>query len=195
MSTAAIVEDLERETAAEIERLLADAADRAAEVVAAAAAAQRRAVEGAVARAEPLARHDAARRVNAARVRLLDRRADLATARSEAVFEAAGRRLAAIAAGADARRWAAGLARLAGEALDLVGPGATLVVRPVDGALVADGARAAGAVLVPSEGAAPGVRASSADGRVEVDATIASRLERARASLAEAVAATLESGD
>lgn len=190
MTTAAILADLERETGAEIERLLVDADRQTQDIVAAAHDAQRQAVEAARTRAEPAARLDAARRINEARVRLLDRGAEYATARSEAVFDEAGRRLEAIAA-TGAPRWAAGLARLVDEALDLAGPGATLVVRPVDRAPIADRARRAGAVVTTSEAAAPGVRATSADGRVEVDATIASRLERARTRLAEAVSTGL----
>jgi len=194
MTTAAIVADIERETAAEIERLLADADRRAAETVAVARTELRQAVEAACARAEPAARLDAARRVNAARLRLLDRRADLATARSEAVFAAAGRRLDAIARGADPNRWAAALDRLLDEASALAGPGANVVVRSTDLPRVAQRVAAARAVGAGGDDAGPGVRVTSADGRIEVDATVASRLERARVRLAEAVAAGLGLG-
>jgi len=193
MTTAAIVADIERETAAEIDRLLADADARAAAIVAAAHDELRLAVGAACARAEPVARLAGARRANAARLRLLDRRADLAIVRSEAVFDEAGRRLAAIAGGADPGRWAAALDRLVDEALGLAGPGATVVVRQADLPYVADRVRAR-AVVSAADDADPGPRATSADGRLEVDATLASRLERARVRLAEAVAAGLGLG-
>jgi V/A-type H+-transporting ATPase subunit E len=194
MTTAAIVADIERETASEVARILADAEARAAALVDAARTDLRSAVDAARARAEPAARLDAARRINAARLRLLDRRADLATARSEAVFDAAGRRIEAIAGGADPDRWAAALVRLVGESLDQAGPGATVVVRPADLALVAGWASTADVRVTADDDAAAGVRMVSADGRIEIDATLSARLDRARVRLAEAVATRLGLG-
>jgi V/A-type H+-transporting ATPase subunit E len=194
MTTAAIVADIERETASEVDALLAEADARAAGIVAAARADLRLAVDHARARAEPQARLDAARRVNAARLRLLERRADLATERCEAVFEAAARGLEAIAGGADPDRWARALGRLTDESLALTGPGATIVVRTADLPLVERRVTTAGAVAASTPDADPGVLATSSDGRIEVDARLASRLERARIRLAEAVAVGLGLG-
>jgi vacuolar-type H+-ATPase subunit E/Vma4 len=91
------------------------------------------------------------------------------------------------------------------ETAGLIGPGGVLVVRAVD----ADAARptatrlgcrleVTGAGAAAAQGAhgmapapAPGVLGRSADGRVEVDATLPARLERARVRLAEPVARLL----
>lgn len=194
MTTAAIVADIERETASEVARLLSDADGRAAEIVATARAELRLAVERARARADPLLSQEAARRVNAARLRLLERRADLATARCDAAFAAAARRLEAIAGDADPDRWATALGRLTDEALALTGPGAIVVVRPSDLPLVERRVGAAGAIARATKRADAGVVARSADGRIEVDAAVAGRLERARARLADAVASELGLG-
>ncbi len=205
MTTAAIVADIERESELQVERLLADADARAAEIVAAARASVHRVVDAACAREEPLARLEAARRVNAVRLRLLERRAELATSRSEAVFAAAAERLRRIAGGAEPDRWAAALGRLVDEAVALAGPGAALVVRARDLPLVEARVIALGATVRTADEGAPGagvdagldagVRATARDGSVEVDATLASRLERARVRLAETVAAGLGIGD
>jgi vacuolar-type H+-ATPase subunit E/Vma4 len=89
------------------------------------------------------------------------------------------------------------------ETAGLIGPDGVLVVRAVD----ADAARPAATRLgcrlevTGADGApgaretppapAPGVLGRSADGRVEVDATLPARLERARVHLAEPVARLL----
>lgn len=149
------------------------------------------------ARAEPAIRAETVRRVNAARLRLLERRAELVAGRTAAVFQRAGERLAEIADGAEPERWRAALGRLAAEAIELAGPGAEVNVRAADAGWVAATVEAAGARLValgpdPAAGAVPpGVVVRSSDGRIEVDATLPARLERARHRLAETVAVRL----
>jgi vacuolar-type H+-ATPase subunit E/Vma4 len=124
-------------------------------------------------------------------MRLNERRVDLALARTAAVFDAAAAELGEIADGGDPERWSAALGRLAREALDLTGPGATVRVRFRDAALISTVVEAAGGRLEPAEDAPDGVTAVSADGRIEVDATIPVRLERARSRLAEVVAGSI----
>ncbi len=196
MSVEAILERVEAEAAAEAARLLGDARNRAASRIDEANEAARAHVAAACERAEPEFRAEAARIVNAARLQLLERRAELAAARSAAVFEAAATTLEAIAGGAE-ERWAASLRRLADEAIGLAGPGARVAVRQRDCALLAERAASHGARLEPIDdrNAPAGILARSADGRIEVDATLPTRLERARVSLAESIARTLEPGD
>src|SRR3990172_3052600 len=138
MSVEAILEQIEAEAAAEATPPLARARAPAA-----------------CGRAEPAIRAEATRMVNAARLRLLERRAELGAAWVEAVFADAAARLEAVAGGAAQPRRARAPGRL-------------------------------------GEG---GVVARSSDGRIEVDATIAARLERARARLAEPVARILGLAD
>jgi vacuolar-type H+-ATPase subunit E/Vma4 len=107
---------------------------------------------------------------------------------SEAVFRAAAARLAAIADGAEPERWAAAVRRLADEGLRLTGRGSRLRVRPVDVAALAALARELDASIEADAAAGPGVVAVSADGRLELDATVATRLDRARSRLADVVA-------
>lgn len=192
MSSAEIVLEVERETAAEVERILAAADRRAAEIEEAARDAVRARVAQAVERSEPAVRADAGRRANEARLRLNERRVDLALARTAAVFDAAATELGEIADGGDRERWSAALGRLAREALELTGPGATVRVRLRDAAAISTVVEAAGGRLEPAAEDVPiGVIAVSADGRIEVDATIPVRLERARSRLAEVVAGSI----
>ena len=171
MGIEAILAQIEAESAAEAARCAADAHERAAAVVAEAEELVRAQVAAVCASTEPEVRAEATRTVNAARLRLLERRAELGASWLDAVFAEAEGRLAAISGGADATRWARALARLSEEASTLAGPGAVVSTGDGDGD--------AGAI------------ARSADGRVEVDATIAARLERARVRLAEPVARIL----
>lgn len=193
MSSDAILQAIAEEAEREVEAVLADARQRAAALVADATRAAHDRVMTAIAAAEPELRAEAARAVNAARVELLHRRAQVSAERLDAVFADAGRRLAALADGASPR-WRAAVGRLALEAVAATGPGSELVVRAQDAAAVraalADGgadARVRGARDAPA-----GVAARSADGRVEVNATLRTRLARARPLLAERVVAILE---
>lgn len=194
MSSAEIVREVERETTAEVEAILAAADRRASEIVDAARNAVRARVEAAVARAEPGVRAEAGRRVNEARLRIGERRVELEVERSSGVHAAAAERLRAIAGatGADRARWAASLVRLTREALELAGPNATVRVRDADAAMIRRHVEELGGRLEPMSGDAPdGIVAISQDGRIEVDATIPARLERARTVLAEAVAGSI----
>lgn len=189
MSSAAIVAEIERESAAEVARLVEESDRRARAIVDEARADVDARVAAACERAEPGLRGEAARRTNAARLRLLERRAELATARTDAVFGAAARRLDAIAAGGDAERWDRALGRLGEEAVRFAGSGATLRVRSADAARLRGVAERLGAALRPDPAVPAGVVATAEDDRVEVDATLAARLARARVALAEPVAA------
>jgi vacuolar-type H+-ATPase subunit E/Vma4 len=203
MSVEEIVRVVESDAQAEAEAIVAAARDSAATVVAAAEAAAEARVREACERAEPGHRAEAMRLVNTARLRLLEQRAARSAALVDAVSEAAATCLATIAAEPDGARWAGALARLMEETAGLVGPGGILAVRPVD----ADAARPTAARLgccleVMASAADPGqdalgkafaagVLGRSADGRVEVDATLPARLQRARVRLAEPVARLL----
>jgi vacuolar-type H+-ATPase subunit E/Vma4 len=205
MSVEEIVRVVESNAQAEAEAIVATARTSAATLVAAAEAAAEARVREACERAEPGYRAEAMRLVNTARLRLLEQRAARSASLVDAVSEAAAARLAIIAAEPGGARWPSALARLMDETAGLIGPGGVLVVRAVDaaaarptatrlgcrlevmGAGVDAGQGAPGAVSAP----APGVLGRSADGRVEVDATLPARLERARVLLAEPVARLL----
>jgi len=142
--------------------------------------------------ADGKAREEAARMVNEARRRLVHRRAELDAGRIDEVFEAAAHRLDEIASGCDPERWARALQVLTREACERAGLGAMVEVRECDVDLVdpvlATGSPVAG--TLPD----PGVRVRSADGRGEVDGTLAARLARARSAMADQVAAALGLG-
>ena len=142
--------------------------------------------------ADVAARAEAARTVNAARLRLVHRRAELAARRLDEVFAEAARRLDEIASGCDPDRWTRALQALARDGFERAGPGATVEVRPCDVGLLTS---AAGPnVHIVGTLHVPGVRVRSADGRDEIDATLAGRLARARSAMADRVAGTLELG-
>lgn len=191
------VEAMVRQIAAEAEEeaagILLDADERAEVIVSAARDEAHRRVAEACERAAIGLRAEEVRTVNLARLRLLERRAEQSAHRTAAVFDAAAARLETIAEGGDPARWARALRRLAGEALALVGPGATVRIRARDAEALGDLVATAGARLETAWDAEPppGLLARSADGRFDVDATLPARLERARVGLAEAVARCL----
>jgi V/A-type H+-transporting ATPase subunit E len=193
MSRDAILQAIAEEAEREVEAVLADARQRAAALVADATRAAHDRVMTAIAGAEPEIRAEAAREVNAARVELLHRRAQVSAERLDAVFSAAERRLSALAEGASPR-WHRAVGRLAVEAAAATGPLPGLMVRAQDAASVRAALHAAGvdARVRGSRDAAAGVIARSADGRVEVDATLRTRLARARPLLAERLVAILQ---
>ncbi|MGO9207165.1 MAG: hypothetical protein ACLQBX_13480 [Candidatus Limnocylindrales bacterium] len=176
----------------EAESSLAEAETQARALVDAARRSVAARVAAATEVADGTAREEAARMVNEARRRLVHRRAELDAGRMDEVFEAAAHRLDEIASGCDPERWARALQVLTREACERAGMGATVEVRVCDVALVdpvfATGAPVAGPL--PD----PGVRVRSADGRGEVDATLAARLARARSAMGDQVAATLGLG-
>jgi vacuolar-type H+-ATPase subunit E/Vma4 len=195
MSVADIIREIDVETAVEIERRLAEADRRAAEVLEQAGADVRARIEAAVVRAEPAIRAETARRTNVARLRLQERRAEMALTRMTGVHAAASARLGAIAGGAEPERWARSLHGLLEEALALVGPEATVRVRDCDAGIIAACVQAAGGRLERLADDAPaGVVARSPDGRIEVDATINVRLDRAHVRLSEWLAGQLGPG-
>ena len=192
MSVETILALIEHEAEAEVDRLLAAAkADADARVRAAETAAETTIAE-ACARAEPRLASDAHRRVNAARLRLMERRAAVAAARVDAAFALAARRLAAIADGSDPGRWQSALDRFTREAIAIAGPNAVVEVRTRDAAGLDPSVAALGARLVPIPDEEPaGVVVRSDDRRLEIDATLAVRLARARTAQTEPVAAAL----
>jgi vacuolar-type H+-ATPase subunit E/Vma4 len=195
MSVTNIVRQIEAETAVEIGRRLAEADERAAVVQRRARDAVRARVAAEVARAEPAIRAESARRVNAARQRLRDRRAELALDATAAVYAVAREQLDAIAGGAEPERWANALHALLDETLELVGPEPTVRLRDGDADAVVSRVRAVGGRVERLPGESPaGLVAQSSDGRIEVDATIGIRLDRAHARLAEWLAGQLGLG-
>jgi len=136
------------------------------------------------------------RLVNAARLRLLERRAEHSAAIVAEAFREAEARLDAIAGDPSGERWQRALERLIDEAVGLVGPEAVIRVRAAEAPVVGPIAERLGARL-DEDGdpeMPPGVLAWSADGLVDVDATLPSRLGRARTRLAESVARLLGAG-
>jgi len=209
MSVAEIVRVVEASAEAEADGIVASARSEAAARVGLAEAAAVARVRGACERAEPGYRAEAMRLVNTARLRLLERRAVRSAALVEMAAEAAAARLVVIATEPDGVRWTRALSRLLEETAGMVGSGGVLEVRPID----FDTARSTaaglscrlepmGCVSVPSASASdstwgvpvPGVVGRSADGRVEIDATLPARLDRARIHLAEPVARLLGVG-
>lgn len=195
MSVEAIVRAVEAAAAAEAEGIISAARADAAAVEGAARASADARVREACDRADPGFQAEAMRRVNAARLGLLERRAARAAKLVDAATESAGARLATISAKPGNLRWAAALGRLLAETAALVGPGGTLRVRHSDVELARPAAERLGCALepfaVPGEDAPSGVVGRSADGRIEVDATLPVRLEHARIRFAEPLARLL----
>lgn len=210
MSVDEIVRVVEASARAEAEGIVATARSGAAARVAAAEATADARVREACERAEPGYRAEAMRLVNTARLRLLERRAARSAALVDAVTQAAASRLTAIATETDGPRWTRALTRLMEETAGMIGSGGVLFVRPVDleaarSTAMRLGCRleligctleaerhapdAAGRAPDPTASApVPGVLGRSADGRVEIVATLPARLERARIHLAEPIA-------
>jgi vacuolar-type H+-ATPase subunit E/Vma4 len=193
MSVEAIVELIEHEAAEEASRIVADAETRASALVRDAEETARQLVAEAAGKAEPTIRAEATRRVNAARLRLLERRALVTARRIDEVITVAREELIEIANGAGRGRWATALDRLAAESIASVGPGAIVRVRAMDAPHVARAVAAGGGRVDVLEGADAelGIRASAPDGRIEVDATLEARLGRVRSRLAEDIARAL----
>ena len=195
MGVEEIVAIIEREADEEAIRILEDAERQARETVAAAEAGVQARVEAAVERLGPEIRAAAQRRINAVRLRILEDRARADAARLVGVFDAAEVQVRAIAGGDDPPRWSSALSAWCTEALRSVGPGATVRLRAGDVEAVRDVAdkwRADVVSLVADD--EPGLLVSAQDGRLEVDARLSVRLERARMLLAESVAQVLRLG-
>lgn len=192
MGAEAILAAISEETARQVETVLSDARREARRALVDARRSIRQRIAAAVVQAEPELAADSARRVNAVRLELLHRRAQVAAERLGAVFASADRRLSTVAA-TGCSRWQRALERLSGEAVEACGAGSTAWVRPADLMLMGNGPAtvAALATLCSDAGMPPGVVALSADGRVEVDATLPVRLARSRSILAERLTAVL----
>jgi vacuolar-type H+-ATPase subunit E/Vma4 len=189
----AIVADAEAEASAMLER----AGQEAREIV---EAARRHALERVVTArtaAAQAAQAEAAATLNALRLRVVGTHAATLSDWLERVFAAAVNEATAIGDGGDPGRWERALRRLVDEAAALAGPRARCAVRPVDAAAVRAVVDAAGVPLevAVEPGLPPGLLARSADGRVEVDATLPVRASRAREQLAGHVALLLGADD
>lgn len=169
MSAEAILLAIEQESQREVDAIRADARQRADQVLADARATADERVREGLAAADPLLRADAARRVNAARLRLLHARAERRAADVALVFDRARAVLARLPA-EDPERWRSAMERLAEATCHEAGPGARL-----------------------ERGDAGQLRAISADGQVVVDGSPARRLERAATLLVDEVAEALAS--
>jgi len=192
MSVEAMVRLIADEAATEAAAIVAAARTDAVSVVAAAQTAVDGRVAAARALAEPAIRGEGIRMVNAARLRLLEDRAARTAERSAAVFAEAGHRLTAIADGGDSDRWRRALQQLTLEGIELVGPGAEIGVRHADRDALTALAGSHGAHLTSlGPDAPPGPLVRSADGRLEVDASLPARIRRAELRLAETVAELL----
>jgi vacuolar-type H+-ATPase subunit E/Vma4 len=197
MSVEAIVGVIGTESTAEAARIVADAGARAVEIVAAAERSVATRVRLASERADPAARAEGMRRVNAMRLRLLELRAEQAAALVDAVFADAAARLDAVASApagtAEGERWRIALGSLIAEAVRSAGPDASVTVRRRDHEAARPIVATLGARLAdaPRDDVPPGALVESADGRILVDATLPSRLARARVARAEAVVRSL----
>ena len=181
MGVEVMLRHIEAEAHAEVEDLRRQADERAEAIVASAEEAVRARVAAALERAAPAVRAQAARRVEASRLRLLEQRARVEASRTQAAHALAARLAVSLAAEPASPRWQAGLARIAEETLASVGSGATVRCRPADAVSLAERVAASGGHLEVDPSLAPGLVARSADGRIEVDATLPVRLARARA--------------
>lgn len=198
MGVEEIVAIIEQEAEQEAARIIEDAEREAAESVDAAEVEVRARVDAAIERLGPEIRAAAQRRVNAVRLRILEDRARADATRLMAVFDAAEEQVMAIASGADPPRWSSALSALCAEALRSVGRGASVGIRAADADAVRGPADTWQADVVDlSEGDEPGLIVTSGDERIEVDARLSVRLDRARTLLAEDVAQQLrlESAD
>ena len=203
MSSEAILRAIGEQADREVRAILDAGHAEAEELVAAARAAADERVKAALRAAEPSLRAEAARTVNAARLRRLHARARHIAAEADAVFRAAADELAALArrdAGTRAR-WDRAVSRLAADGVGQLEGAAEITVRREDRpALRARLDRTVGGrttrprIHVDPE-APPGVHVRSVDGRVEIDATIPTRLARARTLLAERVAGLVNAED
>ncbi len=197
MSVQGLVEAIETEAEAEATALLDRADEEARVIVDAVRQRARERVAASRAAAERAARSEAAGRVNAVRLRFVGARADTLADWLEQVFTPADEEVAAIADRGDPERWARALRRLVDEAALLAGPRARSAVRADDAAAVREAVAASGVELevVVEPGLPPGLLTRSADGRVEVDATLPTRRARAREELAGQVARLLGADD
>ena len=182
---------LEKEAAAEIERILADARAEAERLVQEA----RQQADAELA--------DTRARLEAERVAAQTRARSAAALRASAlILQAKDQALAEVFARAraemdrlvqDRARYGAILAGLLREAASGVGGRVVVQVNPKDTDLARRAVRDLGldAEVQPAEDVRGGVRVVSADGRFMVENTLSSRVERARAALAPEVAALL----
>ena len=193
MGVEEIIAVIQREADDEATRIVKEAERQATELVAAAESGVQAQVDAAIERSGPEIRGASQRRVNAVRLRILEERARHDATRLVAVFDAAEERVAAIADGADPERWSSALSALCAEALRSVGEGASVKVRGPDvNAILSVAGDWQAEVVAVADDEAPGVVVTSGDGRIEVDARLSVRLQRARVLLAEAVAQLLE---
>jgi V/A-type H+-transporting ATPase subunit E len=190
-SRSELIAILEREAAAEIERVLSDARAEAERVLQ--EARQQAEAELAAARAR-LQAERATAEMRARSAAALRASALILQAKDQALAEVFGRARAELdRLTQDRARYGALLAGLVREAAAAMGGRVVVQVHPRD----VDQARRAirdlglDAEVQPAQDVTGGVRVVAADGRFVVENTLASRLERARAALAPEIAAVL----
>lgn len=190
-SQSELIAILEREAAAEIERILADARAEADRLIQ--EARQQAEAELAAVRAR-LEAERAAARTRARSAAALRASALILQAKDQALAEVFQRARAELDRLVQERaRYGALLGGLLREAAAGLGGRVVVQVHPRDVDLARRAARDLGldADVQPADDVSGGVRVVSADGRFVVENTLASRLERARAALAPEVAAAL----
>ena len=191
----AVLATIRAESEAQAEATLEAARARAAVIATGAREAADQRVARACRDAEPAIAREANRVVNEARVRAIHARTREERALLDAVFDAAARDLSALAERPGDPRWLAAVQRLGAEARRFTGVGQDPagVPDPEAGQDPADASPlppdADGDCEDPGE-----LLVRSADGRLEVDATIGARLATARIRLAHEVAAVLGLG-
>jgi vacuolar-type H+-ATPase subunit E/Vma4 len=193
MGVEEIIAVIDREAREEATRIVEEAEQQATELVANAHSGVQAQVEAAIERNGPEIRGASQRRINAVRLRILEGRARDDAARLVAVFDAAEEQVTAIADGADPERWSSALRALCVEALRSVGGRASVKVRARDVATISSvAAEWQAEVVALADDEEPGLVATSGNRRIEVDARLSVRLQRARALLAETVAQLLD---
>lgn len=190
MAIEALLAELEQAGADECERVLAEAAERAARIRAAAAEAVEREGAAWLAPRERALRVQAARETAAARRRARDAvlaaRADVLAR----VLEAAREELTAAG---ESTAYRERLPAHVEEAIGFLGDApAGVRCRPADADLVREALGARPATVHPDAAMPPGVIVEAADGSVTIDNTLPARLARALPGLAVDVAAALE---
>lgn len=182
---------LEKESAAEIARVLADAKARAEQLEAEARAAAQAYVEGQRQRLDVERKAAMAKAQSGAQVQAA---AQVLRAKDEAIAEVFLRaEQALLRVQQDRARYAAVLRGLIKEAAEELSGRIVIEVHPEDRETAAQAVRALGldAEVRPADDARGGARVATPDGRFVVENTLASRIERARPLLASEVAQLL----
>ncbi len=177
-----LLESLEEEAKAEREKILAEAEEEASQVTREAEREAERRIEEARTRGEKRGTIEVDRRVGLARQEVELAVLEAKHQAIDGLREKIQQRLGPLR---DRDGYGEALGRWTTEVGEGMGEGATLYAHPDDVARVQDALRSAGldATVEADGGIAGGVRAVSADGKVEADNTFSSRYERAQERL------------